>query len=132
MFASTQDLEFVQGQSRDVPDRELALNMDKQQLGVSEQYYQEQYQMTFKILPKLIQRLYSTGIYQEKETERAIISKAEFILASEYQKYTIPANVWLMKTNDERNRILTRFFSEKTNNSRTSDFDRLQNGNTYQ
>ena len=27
MFASTQDLEFVQGQSRDVPDRELVLNM---------------------------------------------------------------------------------------------------------
>ena len=26
MFASTQDLEFVQGQSRDVPDRELVLN----------------------------------------------------------------------------------------------------------
>ena len=25
MFASTQDLEFVQGQSRDVPDRELVL-----------------------------------------------------------------------------------------------------------
>ena len=29
MFASTQDLEFVQGQSRDVPDHELALNSDK-------------------------------------------------------------------------------------------------------
>ena len=28
MFASTQDLEFVQGQSRDVPDRELALNIN--------------------------------------------------------------------------------------------------------
>ena len=27
MFASTQDLEFVQGQSRDVPDRELVLNI---------------------------------------------------------------------------------------------------------
>ena len=26
MFASTQDLEFVQGQSRDVPDRELGPN----------------------------------------------------------------------------------------------------------
>ena len=26
MFAQTQDLEFGQGQSRDVPDRELALN----------------------------------------------------------------------------------------------------------
>ena len=28
MFASTQDLEFVQGQSRDVPDRELGPNRD--------------------------------------------------------------------------------------------------------
>ena len=27
MFAQTQDLEFGQGQSRDVPDRELALNI---------------------------------------------------------------------------------------------------------
>ena len=27
MFASTQDLEFVQGQSRDVPDRELGPNI---------------------------------------------------------------------------------------------------------
>ena len=27
MFASTQDLEFGQGQSRDVPDRELVLNI---------------------------------------------------------------------------------------------------------
>ena len=28
MLAQTQDLEFGQGQSRDVPDRELALNID--------------------------------------------------------------------------------------------------------
>ena len=28
MFAQTQDLEFGQGQSRDVPDRELALNIN--------------------------------------------------------------------------------------------------------
>ena len=28
MFASTQDHEFVQGQSGDVPNRELVLNMD--------------------------------------------------------------------------------------------------------
>ena len=27
MFASTEDLEFVQGQSRDVPDHELVLNI---------------------------------------------------------------------------------------------------------
>ena len=27
MFASTQDLEFVQGQSRDVPDRKLGPNI---------------------------------------------------------------------------------------------------------
>ena len=31
MFASTKDLEFVQGQSRDVPDRELVLNIITQQ-----------------------------------------------------------------------------------------------------
>ena len=29
MFASTQDLEFVQGQSRDVPGRELGPNIYK-------------------------------------------------------------------------------------------------------
>ena len=28
MFASTQDLKFVQGQSRDVPDRKLVLNIN--------------------------------------------------------------------------------------------------------
>ena len=28
MFAQTQDLEFGQGQSRDVPDRELTLNIN--------------------------------------------------------------------------------------------------------
>ena len=28
MFASIQDLEFVQGQSRDVPDRELGPNIN--------------------------------------------------------------------------------------------------------
>ena len=35
MFASTQDLEFVQGQSRDVPDRELGPNIDKQDINNS-------------------------------------------------------------------------------------------------
>ena len=32
MFASIQDLEFVQGQSRDVPDRELVLNNNNLQI----------------------------------------------------------------------------------------------------
>ena len=39
-----------------------------------------------------------------------MMSVGELVLALEYQKYAIPTNVWLSKTNEDRTRALNRFF----------------------
>ena len=52
----------------------------------------------------------------KKETERATMSTGEFVLAPEYSRYAVPVNVWLSKPNEDRERILTRFFNNRRPN----------------